>query len=145
MNDDFYTGDQVQIDPDLVSDQVITLLDDYDEKTARGEKPDINPMKEKIIIRTNDGKAFEIPEDIQRAAIEKWLAIKNEKEMGGLRYRVRKEGKYNEINNNDNNDDDDEGNKDSSITQWTKYLLCFIIFAILVYFLVYKTKYFKNF
>jgi hypothetical protein len=141
MNDSFYTGNQIEIDSNLVSDQVILLLDEFYDKVSRGEIPEINPMKEKIIMQTDEGKAFEIPEDIQRMAIEKWLAMKNSKEMGGIKYNIKK----NKINKDRIiNEDDDSDNEDLSIIKWTKYILFFIVLALLFYFFVYKSKYLSN-
>jgi len=141
MNDSFYTGNQIEIDPNLVSDQVILLLDEFHDKVSRGETPEINPMKERIIMQTDEGKAFEIPEDIQRMAIEKWLSMKNSREMGGIKYNIKK----NKINKDEIIDeDDDSDNEELSITKWTKYILFFIVLALLFYFFVYKSKYLSN-
>jgi hypothetical protein len=142
MNDSFYTGNQIEINPNLVSDQIILLLDEFHDKISRGETPEINPMKERIIMQTDEGKAFEIPEDIQRMAIEKWLAIKNSREMGGIKYNIKK---Y-KINKNRiiDEENDDSDNEELSITNWIKYILFFIILALLFYFVVYKSKYLSN-
>lgn len=69
-----YTGRNIQIDSDTSSLQVIALLDEYKKRLNKGESPNSNPFKQKIIMRHPSGKYYEIPEDIQKKAIKIWLA-----------------------------------------------------------------------
>jgi hypothetical protein len=68
-----YTGRSVQLDPAASSSHVITLLDEYNERLQRDEKPDVNPFKERIIAQNDEGVFYEIPKDIQDHAIQLWI------------------------------------------------------------------------
>jgi hypothetical protein len=68
-----YTGRSVQLDPDASSSHVIALLDEYNERLKRGDKPDVNPFKERVIAQNDEGIFYEIPKEIQDHAIELWM------------------------------------------------------------------------
>jgi hypothetical protein len=68
-----YTGRSVQLDPAASSSHVIALLDEYNERLKRGEKPDVNPFKERVIAQNDEGIFYEIPIEIQDRAIQLWI------------------------------------------------------------------------
>jgi hypothetical protein len=106
----------VPLDKTFVILYVIALLDEYERSIKMGKKPLIDPYREKILIKTENGKYAIIPEEVQQYAIKQWVSAKG----------ITK-GKPNY-----NNSDDDDDDEDESLT----YVLFKLIFYLLVIFLV---------
>jgi hypothetical protein len=58
---------------------VFTLLDEYD-RADNNSKPQNDPYKQNIYVKSEEGLNLIIPEDTQRYAIHKWLESKQSKE-----------------------------------------------------------------
>lgn len=54
---------------------VFTLLDEYD-NADNNNKPQNDPYKQKIYVKSEEGLNLMIPEDTQRYAIHKWIESK---------------------------------------------------------------------
>jgi hypothetical protein len=80
MNDYEYTGGDVPVKTNDVIQSVLHILDEYDDNIKNGTVPDTNPFTEQIVLPNNNGKYFEVPEEIQRRSIQIWLS--NKKESG---------------------------------------------------------------
>ena len=53
---------------------IFSVLDDYNKKVENGETPDIDPYREHIYMKSNDGRYVQVSEDLQKFAIREWLA-----------------------------------------------------------------------
>ena len=67
-----YTGKAVPIRPSYATAQVIDLLDEYNYQLKHDIIPNVNPFNEKLIAKSEDGRMYEIPEEIQKQAVRLW-------------------------------------------------------------------------
>lgn len=95
-----YTGKAVPVDSDASSQHVIALLDEYNKRVKVGEKPDVDPFRENIVFKTNNNIFYEIPEEIQRKAIQMWLSKHPQrlKQRSGQRANINKKQNNNTSN-----------------------------------------------
>lgn len=75
-----YTGKNIPLQLDTGINYVIEKLKAYD--NALATNPDLitrsdSPYNHKIIMKTNEGKYIEIPTEVQREAIKKWMIMKS--------------------------------------------------------------------
>lgn len=69
-----YTGNYIQIDPEVATRYVVKQLEKYDKMSDSGVETKMNPYNERIIMALEDGRQIEIPDDIQRLAIAKYVS-----------------------------------------------------------------------
>lgn len=105
-----YTGRSVQLDPEASSSHVIALLDDYNKRLKRGESQRLNPFKERVIMRNDDGIFYEIPKEIQDHAIQLWTNKNNVDNID-------------DANDTDDSDNEDKPNKNNMLI----YIILLII------------------
>ena len=55
---------------------MFVALDNYNKAMSEGQDPMVNPLNGRVIMRTNDGRSVEIPENVQRMAIVRYLENK---------------------------------------------------------------------
>lgn len=70
------TENVVPLDQSLVILYIYTLLDDYDSAINAGKKPKIDPYRDDILIKLDNGNYALIPKDVQQYSISKWLEAK---------------------------------------------------------------------
>jgi hypothetical protein len=68
-----YTGNYIGVEPKVVINYVMSLLDDYEYKLNNGLKPDVDPYRESIVMTLEDGRQIEVPEELQRTAVVRWV------------------------------------------------------------------------
>uniref|UniRef100_A0A6C0EAG0 Uncharacterized protein n=1 Tax=viral metagenome TaxID=1070528 RepID=A0A6C0EAG0_9ZZZZ len=107
-----YTGRVIEIDPVTSTNNVVVLLDEYNKRLKKGQKVKRNPFRERIIMRHDSGRFYQIPESIRHRAIKIWM----------------------ENNTYINNDDDDNESE-------TPYLyILAILFVLIVSYLIFKKQ-----
>ena len=55
---------------------MFVALDNYNKAMSEGQDPIVNPLNGRVIMHTSDGRTVEIPENIQRMAVMRYLENK---------------------------------------------------------------------
>jgi hypothetical protein len=116
----------IPLDKTLVILYVFALLDEYDRANDKGEQPEVDPYREKILIKTDNGKYAVVPEEIQQHSINEWVSTKGIKNG---------KPKYSNGGEHDNSDDDSyENDKDNTLIDTAFQLIfCLLIIFIVLY------------
>jgi hypothetical protein len=64
---------------DDMMNHMFKVLAEYDRCMSQKQEAAVNPMSGRVMMRMKNGLSFELPENIQRIAIAKYLEIKNQK------------------------------------------------------------------
>jgi hypothetical protein len=106
---------------------MFAVLEEYDRCMLKKQEAEINPMSGRVMMRMKNGLSFELPENVQKFAIAKYLEMKekkrNENNIEGFNGFEEFKFENNElVNENDkkynNNDDyDDYDNNDNNYNQ----------------------------
>ena len=137
-----YTGNYVPIDPIQSSLHVVALLNNYDRRMKNRKKSKINPYKEKIYMKSSNGKYIEIPESVQKTAISTWLKTRKnvQQELQELQ-ELNEDGDTDKDNYIDNSYIDEICGKNNMIDLMFQLTLCVIIsFAVIYSFRLLKYK-----
>ena len=113
------TEKNIPLDRTFVTLYVIALLDEYERSVNSGNKPEVDPYREKILVKTENGKYAIVPDEVQQYAIKQWTTskgINNGKPILG-------------DPEDDENDDDSDNTLVDRLFQLVFYLL--VIFLIL--------------
>lgn len=70
-------GNYIQIDKKKTISYVLSMLNEYDNNIEMKKQSESNPYKDPIYMKTDDGKFVEVPEDLQKYAISKWIEVKS--------------------------------------------------------------------
>lgn len=57
---------------------MLTVLMEYEKSLGNKQDPKVNPMSGRVVMELGDGRMYEIPEHIQRHAIEEYAKMKQE-------------------------------------------------------------------
>ena len=73
------SGKIIPVNQTLILLYMFALLDQYYIAYELKNKIDVNPYRDNITMKTDDGKYVEIPQDMRKYAIQKWIEMKSDK------------------------------------------------------------------
>jgi hypothetical protein len=81
-------GKMIPINQTLVLLYMFALLDQYDIAFDLKQTYEIDPYRDKIIMKTDDDKYIEIPQEMQKYAIQQWTDMKDKKPSYKQEYKA---------------------------------------------------------
>lgn len=139
------TGNIIPIDQNLIMSHMFSLLKQYDIDSELKSPTKIDPYRDDLIMKTTDDRYIEIPREIQKYAVQKWIEMKghkyNKPSYEQIDYLFDEENKIQ--NDQDDNTDDDKAcqscRKERKESEYTlidtsfQLILCLIIIFVLLY------------
>lgn len=86
---DFYNSIENYVSVDDMMKHMFAVLVEYDRCLDKKQDAKVNPMSGRILMRVSNGLTFEIPENIQKIAIAKYLESENKDLSGSLKKKVK--------------------------------------------------------
>jgi len=136
------TGKVIPINQTLVMLYMFSLLDQYDIAIELKKSVEVDPYRDNIIMKTDDGKYIEIPIEMQKYAIQKWIETKGKKNNKPS-YENAYDQEYKKLHEQDDDTDDDKAchscRKEKKQSDYTvidtsfQLILCLIVIFALIY------------
>lgn len=73
-----HTGNTHPIQPDILEEYVTQQLAIYDQVATTGQDLSFSPYSDPILYNAEGGKVVQVPEDVQKQAISRWLRQKQQ-------------------------------------------------------------------
>jgi hypothetical protein len=89
---DYYDSITNHVSVEEMMKHMFDVLAEYDRCLSKKQDAKVNPMAGRVIMRVSNGTTFEIPENIQKLAIARYLEITGDKKKS-TKYRDKKNKK----------------------------------------------------